>query len=163
MQCTPRFRLPASGTVLVDAFANYAAFYGSPYYLLIAPVNRAPEVASGAYSVGDTVSTESLGGCEDVDEFTFSGIAGERVRALFDLPTGGPPNGIDSVRVEIARAGSDSALGAASGNSTTFSFDYATGVVTLPATGSYVVRVRFGGGLAGEPPVPYRFYVRDEP
>ena len=160
--CTPRFRLPPSGQVLVDAMEDYGASSAFHYFLRFVSVHRAPEQASATYTVGDTVTTESLEDCADVDEFQFAGTAGQRVRAFFDLPNG-DRFVLDAVLVEISAVGSDVALTSGGGSSTSFAFDYSTGTATLPVSGTYVVRIRHSDGASGDGVTPYRFYVRDEP
>ena len=135
-----------------------------PYSMYILPIDRAPEKAAAAFTIGDIVEGEGIEFSGDVDEFTFTGAAGDRVRAFLDLPHGdwGDYMGLT---LEVSPAGSESVLGSVSVMNPVPDFDIGTGVITLPVSGSYTVRVHGTQERSGGSGVPteYRFQVRREP
>jgi len=153
-----RLVLPASGRVMLrvgETISMPFSITGS-YRLEIVPISRAPELRAAAIAIGDTVSGETINPPADIDEFQFAGNAGQRVAGLLDTPLGFSHPGLV---LEVISPGSGSVLGAVATYlpSNTFG-DVHTQTVTLPASGTYVVRVRSldelvtGGG-------PYRFAV----
>jgi hypothetical protein len=139
-QSTGRFTLAASGEhrVTVAAPPGGAEAYTGDYRLQLRKVNLAPESRPAALAVGDTVTGEAIDYVGDVDEFTLTGTPGERynlffqadpasVRGALTLEAVAMPTG-----VEIRRAASDGRQ---------VLLENATGTITLPASGSYRVRV----------------------
>lgn len=152
---TDRFLVPASGRALIRVFGEDSVT--GPYTLWAYPIHLPPELVPDTVTLGDTVSGETIDPIEDVDEFTFSGTAGQTVTVLFDVPTGASFPGYQLQFVDPA---TDSVLGTATAfnPSTTFG-DINTGPITLPRTGSYMIRVESVDytSLADR---PYRFLVR---
>jgi hypothetical protein len=166
-QGTGRFRLPPSGRIgvrLMQGPTTYGYGLVGPYSMYILPIERAPESAAAAFSIGDIVDGEAIEFSGDVDEFTFTGAAGDRVRAFLDLPHG-DWGGYEGLTLEVSPAGSESVLGSVKVTDIVPELDVGTGVITLPASGSYTVRVHGTEERSGGSGVPteYRFQVRREP
>lgn len=68
--------VPTGLTLTVESLSGLTA----PYRLRIFELNTAPESAAAAIAIGDTVGTESLDHPGDIDEFTFSAVAGDLLR-----------------------------------------------------------------------------------
>ena len=81
---TGRLTLPAGGTYVVRVTAGHPDSLDDigPYRFLIYPINRAPEHAPAALIPGDTVNGESIDRPGDIDEFTFTGVAGQQFNAF---------------------------------------------------------------------------------
>ena len=124
------------------------------------PVNRAPEAASPAYVVGDTVFGEAIATIGDFDEFTSSGTPGEHLDVYFRMTA--PPVGeqFHGLTLEIIDPATGDTLagwgiqyfGQQFSQITTFS---------VPAGGNLRIRVR-GTGTFGEDITtgPYEFFLR---
>lgn len=161
LQTLGRFQLPPSGRLTLR-IAQPRSPAGEPfsqlgsYRLTTHSISRAPEQHAATIAIGDTVSDESIDPIGDIDEFRFSGVAGQQLVGLFDTPLGLSPPGLV---LEVIVPGSGGVLASVSNFSGTPRFgDARTPIFTLPATGTYMVRVqgleryaRFGG--------PYRFAI----
>ncbi len=165
-QGTGRFRLPPSGRIGVRFMESpMVGGYGlvGPYSVYVEPVDRAPESAAATFSIGDIVSGESIEFSGDVDEFTFAAEAGESLRAFLDLPHG-DWGGYLGLTLEVSPSGSDSVLGSVSLMNPAPDLDVGTGVIAIPASGSYTVRVHASDERSGGTvPTEYRFQLRREP
>jgi hypothetical protein len=131
--------------------------------MYVLPINRAPEKAAASFAIGDIVEGEAIEFSGDVDEVTFTGAAGDRVRAFLELPHGdwGYYMGLT---LEVSPAGSDVVLGSVTFANPDPTLNVGTDVITLPASGSYTVRVRAAEErTGGTVPSEYRFQVRREP
>jgi hypothetical protein len=95
-----------------------------PYVLMASVLNRAPETAPATLTLGDTVTTESINRIGDVDEFTFSGTAGQQVHI----------HAFANVQTALIDASTMSVIAQSGPSNSELHF-------TLPATGRYVVRV----------------------
>jgi len=143
-----RVRVPPAGRVSLrfyeprvnDAFGGDQGTHAvGPYSFWVRAVNRAPESASAAIAVGDTIQGESLDYEGDIDEFRFAGTAGDTVQGYLQFPAG--YIGIPGVRLDVV-APSGSVLGTVSGwNATDHLEDMTTGRFRLPVKGTYTVRV----------------------
>lgn len=110
------------------------------YRLAIQPINRAPELHAAAIAIGDTVSDESFDPVGDIDEFTFAGTQGQRLVGLFAPLFGLTPPGL---ALEVIVPASGVVLASVSAYNLTPTFgETRTATFTLPATGTYLVRVR---------------------
>jgi hypothetical protein len=171
------FRVPASGQVTVAVFEAAPFFricYGAtcsgifrfvgPYAFKVIPINRAPESVPATYTVGDTVRGEALSPLGDRDEFTASGLPGDRLSAYWRLLANPVPQGslmnlevVDPATGAVLAGWGASLVGATPGYVSPGSF-------TVPSAGTYVIRVRSGGlsdydlGTA-----PYEFFVTRGP
>lgn len=70
--------LPNDGEYTVIVFGDYDAAEG-PYRFWMEPIDRRPEHVPAAIAFGDTISGESIGRAGDVDDFTFTGKAGQEI------------------------------------------------------------------------------------
>ncbi|HEX2079127.1 MAG TPA: hypothetical protein VHG08_15490 [Longimicrobium sp.] len=140
-----RVRLPSTGTYAVRISGGDAVRQDvhGPYRLRVDRVNRAPESAGAALAPG-TVAAEAIGSVGDVDEFTFTGTAGQEVNLFVQLQSGMTAG----LNVELLR--DLQRLAELQLAAPTASLDDAgTGRITLPVTGAYTVRV--SGPAAGAP------------
>ncbi len=111
-----------------------------PYSFWVRAVNRAPESLPAAIAVGDTVEGEALGYEGDIDEFVFSGAAGDTVQAYLQFPTGFLS--YTGARLDVV-APDGSVLATVSGGNPTPTLEtLSTGRFRLPVTGSYIVRIQ---------------------
>ena len=171
---TGPFRVPPGGRVNVAVFEP-GGFYRScadatcggafgltgRYGLHVVPVNRAPEAAAAAYTLGDTVSSEAIDYIGDIDEFTVSGTPGDTLHAFFRMLA--PPemnetsHGV-SVEMFDPLSGQPSTRSSASYFGT--SQLYPVGSFVVPPSGSFVIRFR-GTGFWGEDITtgPYQFLI----
>lgn len=145
-QSSGRLTMPASGELIVrvtEQRFGVAPGYRStgPYRLEVVQVDRAPEVVSPAIAVDQTVAGEAISPEGDVDEFQFSGTAGQRVAVYFQAPNG--TSWYEGLTLELLAPGADQPLASAVVvNPTSRLEDVSTADVTLPSDGRYVVRVR---------------------
>lgn len=80
------FMLPATETYLMeldsDADSSIERGYQGPYGFRIYPINRAPETVLPGVAVGDTILGEAIDVFHDIDEFQFTGVAGQEVEFI---------------------------------------------------------------------------------
>ncbi|MEO8032597.1 MAG: hypothetical protein ABJC74_17710 [Gemmatimonadota bacterium] len=138
--------VPASGQLRIQIeqqrYGDGVPFTAvGPYVLMVSVVNRAPETAPAALTLGDTVKAESIDRIGDVDEFSFSGAAGQAVH-LYSLP---------NVAATLIDQSTLQVVGATSANNSAGDF-------TLPRTGTYLVRVT--GGDNWNATGPYQLLVQ---
>ncbi len=132
----------ASGRVLIpgDGMLRFRIYQGSqalgPYTIVAHQIDRAPEVASPALILGSAVTTEAIDLIGDVDEFTFAGTAGQPVSITLSFP-----QAFDLSRgvAELVDPSSQVVLGSVTGHDATLD---SSGPIVLPATRTYIVRVR---------------------
>lgn len=142
---TGRVRLPRSGTYVVrvggdDPHLDRAE---GGYRLRVDRVDRAPEAAAGTLAPG-VVLEEAIQSVGDVDEFTFTGGAGQEIIILVQLQRDIPePIRVDVLHGDDHLAFVDVRDAAASVN------EAGTRRIVLPASGTYTVRV--WGPAAGMP------------
>lgn len=134
-----RFTIPASGNVLLRVYGGGVGYTG-PYSIGTSVINPAPEHVSATTAIGDTVTGESIDYIGDLDEFTFSGTAGQKINVYFQTPTGNT----DLILQLLAPDGT--ALGRVQSFNADPLANQSTGTVTLPATGTYTISVT-GSGL----------------
>jgi len=147
---TGRFQVPAAGTYLVRVAGTAPTQIADTgaYRLFLYPVDRRPEHVSAAITPGDTISGEAIDLPGDIDEFTFSGAAGEEFNAFFQAENGSPEtslqlelvDGAGTVLRTVQSVGTDTSL-----------LRQVTGRFALPGTGTYRLRV------SGAPYYPYDF------
>jgi hypothetical protein len=140
-----RFVFPASGKLRLqvyeerNGFDNGYAVTGG-YTVSFVPIDRAPETLPAAAPRNTTVQGESVGPIGDVDEFTFTGSAGEHIQAFFNTPQGIPGS---SLTLEVVQVATGTVLGSVvSGNPVLDIHDQGTGQLMLPGNGTYLIRVR---------------------
>lgn len=114
---------------------------GGHFFKVIA-INRAPEQGSAIVVLGDTIA-ETIDPVGDVDEFTLTGVQGQRIEVYFQTPNG--TCCFEPLVLELMDPSSDAVLGSLSSRNPTANLeDQSTGVVALPRTGDYRLRVRGG-------------------
>jgi hypothetical protein len=128
---TGRFVLPRNAPYVVRVTSREEVTYA----FRIDAINRAPEVARAAYTVGDTV-TEAIGAVGDIDEFTFEGTAGQEVNVSLQLLAAMA----SGLRLELRYAGAG-IQNLEQEMPTGQLDDFGTGRIMLPSTGTYSVRV----------------------
>lgn len=157
-QSLGRIVMPSSGRLRVLVYPEGGldgGLYG-PYRLDTWVTNRAPESRAPTIAVGDTITGEGIDHAGDVDEFRFTGTAGQRLAVLFDRPIGG---GLPGFVLEVSALNGTVPLASVTAFNPGDPFgDRATPVFTLPAAGTYIVRVR-EVDEANPDPRPYRFAV----
>lgn len=161
-------RLLGSGLQVLDPALSYVVRvygfsrvhgYDGSYELRVYRINRATEIIAAAVAIGDTVDGEVLDPLGDIDEFTFSGARGQHLTVYFQGTTsmlGG------SFGLTVRQVVNDTSI-AWAGTSTQQPnlTDRETGRFTLPADGTYKIRV--GAGDFGRSPQEqgsYRFLVK---
>jgi len=147
---TGRFQVPAAGTYIVRVSGTAPSQIADTgaYRLFLYPIDRRPEHVSAAITPGDTVSGEQIDLPGDVDEFTFSGVAGEEFNVFFQAESGSPQtmlqlevvDGAGTVLRTVQSVGTDTSL-----------LRQVTGRFALPGTGTYRLRV------SGAPSYPADF------
>lgn len=122
----------ASGwrSAVVNEWPSFEGPASGPYRLRIMEVDVLPESVPAAIAIGDTILGESLDRWSDVDDFTFAGAAGDRLR-LSVVPAGAASGALLGAIVFDAQS---SSIVASSDGAQSFDF-------TLPANGSYRIRV----------------------
>jgi len=132
------------------------------YKFHVIPVNLAPENGPAAYTVGDTVRGETISPVGDIDEFTSSGVPGERL-TLFDRLAA--TSSLDSaIILEVIDPGTGASL--AGSNTAVFggSAFFPVGSFTVPASGAFIVRAHvYGAGGNGVGTTSYEFFVQRGP
>ena len=155
-----RLNLPASGVAAIrlykEPYGNFTT--GGSYQFSVMAVNRAPEHVSAAITIGDTVRGEDINPVGDVDEYTFSGTAGDTLRVLFAPALDSHP----PLAVDLLDAATGQVL------ATFFTYDSSQELGTLgpppfalPASGTYMVRVRGNTDVTGSG--GYQFSVQRAP
>jgi hypothetical protein len=99
LESTGRFFLPESGEAVVQVHeprfscskwnCNPSFGFIGPYRLVTYAIDRAPESIGSTVALGDTISGEAIDMIGDVDEFTFEGLAGQRLVAHFRAKNAG--------------------------------------------------------------------------
>ena len=157
---TGRVVLPGTGTYTVRVQGSTSAAVG-PYRFLVFGIDRAPEGANAVIAPGDTVQGEALDPAGDVDEYTFSGTAGQEIAVFLQTFTGsfGPCLVLDLL--DQAGTLNENRLGnrvTSCGSPGTLTGDgRSTGRVALPRTASYAVRVQ--GIESSSAHGPYRLWL----
>jgi len=137
---TGRFQVPGAGTYLVRVVGTAPSQIADTgaYRLFLYPIDRRPEHARSNIAAGDTISGEAIDLPGDIDEFTFSGVAGEEFNTFFQAENGSPEtslqldvvDGAGTVLRTVQSVGTDTSL-----------LRQVTGRFALPGTGTYRLRV----------------------
>jgi hypothetical protein len=153
---TGRFLRASPGTLTLRVFgeADHSVSDTGSYRLYIDRINPLPEHVAAAIVPGDTIAGESIDQAGDVDEFTFSGNAGDEMRLAFQSL---PPS--DVLRADVLSPGNQSIAYAETFFSDTTLYQSVTGMFTLPATGTYRIRVASPNSRSGDDTGPYRFFL----
>lgn len=110
--------LPLDGTytVTIQGREGETALATGAYRFQVFPINRAPETIARSIRIGDVVSGEALSPKGDLDEFTFSAAAGDRLIAQLqssDMPYEGMvlevrgPGGVQIAYLRAPEASTD--------------------------------------------------------
>lgn len=159
---TGRLTLPASGKIglrvserrtFAGGLSQDGLGFAGPYSLAVHTIDRAPETVPAALVLGATTN-EPLDVEGDVDEFTFSGAAGQQVTAQFSVPFG-MDAALATVQLAIIDPGSGEVLRTAESYDGTVD---STGPVVLPHAGNYLVRVQCLDDTRGKG--TYRFVIQ---
>lgn len=139
---TGRVVLPRTGTYLVRVTTAAFGSSASSYRLRVDAVNRAPESGTASLALG-AVAGDALEGVGDIDEYTFTGQAGQEMNLMVQLESGVSAG----LTVELLLA--EAAVANVRTSVVTASLDEnGTGRIALPADGTY--RVRVSGPTAGK-------------
>ena len=142
---TGRVTVPAAGSIGIRVYEprTYSGAlranglgYAGPYALAVHEIDRTPEVLGSAVALGATTEGEAVDFAGDVDEFTFTGSAGQEVTAVISAPLafdGG------EVLLQIVRTADGSVLGSATSPDARV---VSTGPIQLPGAGTYLVRIQ---------------------
>ena len=144
---TGRFQVPAAGTYIVRASgtAPWQIADTGAYRLFLYPIDRRPEHVSATITAGDTVSGEAIDLHGDIDEFTFSGVAGEEFNAFLQAQSGSPET---QLQLDVLDGGGTVLRSTQSLGTDTSLLRQPTGRFALPNSGTYRLRV---SGVAGYP------------
>jgi len=122
-------------SIQVSGFLTTGSEYGvGPYRFMVYASDPAPETADAAYTIGDTLSDESIDVPGDYDEFTFAATAGDSLDLYFDATDGSMERSF-VLKVENASTG-ETIIAAES-----TSYDGDVGAFVVPSTGSYRVMI----------------------
>lgn len=149
-----RIRVWVRNDCLVDM--PYKAALAIPidqYTLNVLAVNRAPEIAPATISVGDTVRSETISHPADVDEFRFTGTAGQVVVPAYRMIYTG--FSAATLRLEIVTPGGN-VVGTLVNGAYVGVWQRGTGI-QLPSTGTFTARLMTEGNREGMG--PYEFTV----
>lgn len=162
LQNTGRFNLPPTGRLGLRVYGSSSQFSGvtGPYRIAVLRIDRRPEHVGAQIDVDSIIDGEAVDPDTDIDEFTFSGAAGDRVNVYFQTPLG--VWGWEGLVLELIDPATGTILGSVrSLGSTPRLDDQATGPLVLPSTGNYMIRVR--GGMDWYGHGQYRFQVKKVP
>ena len=145
---TGRFQVPAAGTYLVRVAGTAPSQIADTgaYRLFLYPIDRRPEHVSATITAGDTISGEAIDLPGDIDEFTFSGVAGEEFNAFLQAQNGSPET---HLQLDVLDGGGTVLRSAESLGSDTSLLRQVTGRFALAGAGTYRLRV------SGAPYYPY--------
>src|SRR5438034_10368824 len=145
---TGRFQVSAAGTYLVRVAGTAPSQIADTgaYRLFLYPIDRRPEHVSAAITAGDTISGEAIDLPGDIDEFTFSGVAGEEFNAFLQAQNGSPET---HLQLDVLDGGGTVLRSAESLGSDTSLLRQVTGRFALAGAGTYRLRV------SGAPYYPY--------
>lgn len=158
------FTIPAGGRLRIAVFEphNYFVYYFvGGYSFVVVPVNPAPESVPATFALGDTVRGEAIAPVRDVDEFTGTGTPGDTLAPWYRLTAPSVPSE-GEITLEIIDPATGAVLVGSGVGLLGPTLDFFTpGQFVVPASGTYVVRIR-----AFSPYVttaPYEFFVAPVP
>jgi len=137
---TGRFQVAAAGTYMVRVVGTAPSQIADTgaYRLFLYPIDRRPEHVSATITPGDTISGEQIDRPGDIDEFTFSGVAGEEFNTFFQAENGSPET---SLQLEVVDGAGTVLRTVQSVGTDTSLLRQVTGRFALPGTGTYRLRV----------------------
>lgn len=147
--------LPPSGRVILRVLERIgppSIGRSYPYTLVTHAISRMPESRPVRFAIGDTVAGEAIRPVEDIDEFEFTGVAGQRLQALVTTRPGSSPG----LAFQVFEKGTERLVAAARVDVTSWELGpNRSQVFTLPVTGAYTVRVQWPFAGTGD----YRFAI----
>ncbi len=137
---TGRFQVPAAGTYIVRVAGTAPSQIADTgaYRLFLYPIDRRPEHVTPTITAGDTISGESIDVPGDIDEFTFSGVAGDEFNAFLQAQSGSPET---QLQLDVVDGGRTVLRSTQSVGTDTSLLRQPTGRFALPSTGTYRLRV----------------------
>ena len=147
---TGRFQIPAAGSYILRVAGTAPSQIADTgaYRVFLYPIDRRPEHVSTTITLGDTVSGEAIDLPGDIDEFTFSGAAGEELNAFLQAQSGSLET---HLQLEVLDGGGTLVSYTQSVGTDTSLLRQPTGRFALPRTGTYRLRV---SGVNGGPSYP---------
>ena len=138
---TNLFHVPTAGPYIVRVSGTdpYQVTDTGAYRIYVYAVDPQPEHAAGTIAPGDTVTGEDIGLPGDIDEFTFTGAAGDEFNAFLQARTGSAQTHVQLEVVDQAGAVLQSTQSL--GNNTDL-LSQPTNRFALPSAGTYRLRVR---------------------
>jgi len=153
-QAISRLRLPQAGTYRIQVEGAWSTTQGA-YTFLVRPIDLEPEhMSSPEVSLGTIVTGEDIFPIGDVDHFTFFGTAGQAVNLYFQATSG---SAYDELYLFLLSPGGDELKSIYSNGDDFLLEGQSSGRITLPQTGTYVVRVR--GENSSNDGGTYRFQI----
>jgi hypothetical protein len=149
---TPGFASP-DDAVHVVRVQSARADSSAQFRFMVYRVDTDPERRGSRFSIGDTVTGETIDPIVDVDDFLAGGVAGEEIVAVVDAQASPGPGALSLGILDLKTGAGLAGTSAISG---VFPVS-TTGRVRLPGTGLYLFRLRALGDhsrLRG----PYRFW-----
>jgi plastocyanin len=150
---TGRLELQSTGTYTLRVEGDNVEEDEGSYRLQVVTLHNAPETLRPEITPGPVITGESISPRGDVDDFTFTGTAGEEVVVYFRAASGDAGS---EFRLDLyAPDGDDLKYVFSRGDDATLE-DQGFGPLRLPQTGTYTIRVR---GYQGYELGPYQFRV----
>jgi hypothetical protein len=155
---TGRMVLTQGGTYTIRVFGAQpdSLVDVGPYRFFLYPINRAPEHVGAALTLGDTLNGETIDRPGDIDEFTFTGTAGEEFNAFLQA-AGSPSSAL--FNLEVIDADGTRLAGTASTGADSALLGQATGRFAARTTGTLRVRVQSAAFTHSRDTGPYRLVV----
>ena len=126
------------------------------YRVYVYAIDRRPEHVPAVIAIGDTVAGEQIELPGDIDEFTFSGTAGEEINAFFQAEDGSQET---YLQLEVLQPTGTVLRSVESIGTDTSLLRQATGTFVLPSTGTYRIRVHRPSAYMDRSRGPYRFFL----
>jgi len=137
---TNRFSITQAGTYVVRLAGTnpYEVADTGAYRVYLYAIDPRPERLPSTIAPGDTVTGEDIGLPGDVDEFTFTGAAGEEVNAFLQAQDGSTET---RLQLDVLSEAGTALRSAQSIGTDTSLLGQMTGRFTLPTGGTYRLRV----------------------
>ena len=139
-RATNRFRVTQAGTHVVRLTGTNPTEVADTgaYRIYLYRIDPRPERVPSTIASGDTVAGEDIGLPGDVDEFTFSGVAGAEYNVFVQAQSGSSDS---RLQVEVVDAAGTTLRRVESYGNDTSLLQRVTGRFALPSTGVYRTRV----------------------
>jgi len=158
LHSTGRFAASQTGNYVVRVLGDGSHQIADTgvYRIYVYAVDRRPELIPAVVAIGDTVSGEQIGLPGDIDEFTFSGTAGDELNVFFQAEDGSQGTWL---QLDILQPGGTVLHSVQSIGTDTSLFRQATGTFVLPSNGTYGIRVQGVPQYQDRSRGPYRFFL----